>query len=73
MADPKWGEAVKAFVVLRPNQETSQDELVKHCRTLIAGYKCPREIEFMAELPRIASGKINKVALRDLQKTRAGA
>jgi acyl-CoA synthetase (AMP-forming)/AMP-acid ligase II len=73
MADPKWGETVKAFVVLRPNQETSQDELVKHCRTLIAGYKCPREIEFMAELPRIASSKINKVALRDLQKTRAGA
>lgn len=69
--DPKWGEAVKAFVVRRSGGKVSDIELMQHCRTLIAGYKCPRELEFVPELPRTASGKVNKVALRELQRGKA--
>ena len=69
--DPKWVEAVKAYVVLKSGASLTEDALIEHCRTLIARYKCPRQIAFITELPRIASGKINKVALRDMAK--AGA
>jgi acyl-CoA synthetase (AMP-forming)/AMP-acid ligase II len=69
--DPKWVEAVKAYVVLKAGASLTEDALIEHCRTLIARYKCPRKIEFITELPRIASGKINKVALRDMSKSGA--
>ncbi len=69
--DPKWVEAVKAYVVLKPGASLTEDALIEHCRTLIARYKCPRQIAFITELPRIASGKINKVALRELSKSGA--
>jgi len=39
-------------------------ELIAHCRQFIAGYKCPKSVEFVNELPRLPSGKINKVNLR---------
>ena len=48
-------------------------ELIEHCRTFIARYKCPRSVEFIKELPRIASGKINKVALREMSKGNGAA
>lgn len=63
--DPEWGERVCAAVVLRPGASASAGELVEHCRTLLAGYKCPRELELRAELPRTGSGKITKRALRE--------
>ena len=69
--DEKWGEAVKAFVVRKPGAKVTEQELIDHCRTLIARYKCPRELEFIDELPRIASGKINKVALREREKAKS--
>ncbi len=62
---PKWGETVKAFVVLRPGQAASTEDLVAHCRERIAGYKLPRSIEYLAALPRIAStNKVDKKSLR---------
>ena len=61
--DPQWGEAVKAFVVLR-NGAGSADELIEHCRSLIASYKKPRSVEFVDTLPRLFNGKIDKKALR---------
>ena len=61
--DERWGEAVKAVVVLK--HEVGVEALTVHCRTLIAGYKCPKSIEFVAELPRLPSGKVSKVALRE--------
>ena len=64
VADARWGEAVTAIVVLRGEASVEAGELLAHCRTLIAGYKCPKRIELTAELPRLPSGKINKVALR---------
>ena len=64
--DAKWGERVTAAVVLRPNATASADELIAFCRERIAGYKTPKEIVFLATLPRTGSGKIKKRALRDL-------
>jgi acyl-CoA synthetase (AMP-forming)/AMP-acid ligase II len=61
---PKWGEAVKGVVVLKAQHSATPEALIAHCRTLIAGYKCPKSIEFLQQLPRLPSGKINKVALR---------
>jgi acyl-CoA synthetase (AMP-forming)/AMP-acid ligase II len=65
VADERWGEAVKAIVVLKQGTEIGVDALIAHCRTLIAGYKCPKSIELVADLPRLPSGKVSKVALRE--------
>jgi len=63
--DEKWGEAVKAFVALKPGARADEAALVGHCRSLIASYKKPRSIEFMDALPRLPStNKIDKKALR---------
>jgi acyl-CoA synthetase (AMP-forming)/AMP-acid ligase II len=62
--DPKWVEAVKAVVVLKPGAEVAEAQLIAHCKQLIAGYKCPKSVAFVQELPRLATGKINKVELR---------
>jgi acyl-CoA synthetase (AMP-forming)/AMP-acid ligase II len=63
--DAKWGEAVKAVVVRKPGFSFGAEELIAHCRRLIAGFKCPKLIEFTEELPRLPSGKVSKVLLRD--------
>jgi len=64
--DPKWGEAVKAFVAFKPGAGATVEELVSHCRTRIASYKKPASIEFMPALPRITSTlKIDKKRLRE--------
>jgi acyl-CoA synthetase (AMP-forming)/AMP-acid ligase II len=67
----RWGEAVKVYVVLRPDQQIEAEALIAHCRTLIASYKCPKAVEAIDELPRVASGKVNKVALRELSRAAA--
>jgi O-succinylbenzoic acid--CoA ligase len=63
-ADPQWQEAVTAVVVLRNGAEVTVDELRSHCAAALAGYKVPKQIEFVAELPRTASGKVMRSALR---------
>lgn len=61
-----WGEVVHAVVICKPGMDVSSDELLNHARTLIAGYKVPRSIEFMAEaLPKSGAGKILKRNLRE--------
>ena len=62
--DDRWGERVHAVVVLRPGQALTAEAVVAHCRTLIAGYKCPRSVEFRDALPVSAAGKVLKVDLR---------
>ena len=62
--DEKWGEAVKAFVVLKPGQKAMPDEIIAHARERIARYKVPRSIEFIDALPRNPSGKIVRRELR---------
>ena len=63
-SDPEWQEAVTAVVVLREPGAASADELRAHCAAELAGYKVPKRIEFAAELPRTASGKLIRRALR---------
>ena len=62
--DAKWGEAVKACVVVKAGEELTEAELVAHARTLIAGYKCPKSVDFIPALPRNPSGKILRRELR---------
>ena len=64
VSDPKWVETVKAVVVLRPGSAPTAEALIEHCRTLIARYKCPRSVEFVDQLPRLATGKLDKPTLR---------
>lgn len=62
--DPKWGEAVKAVVVLRPDANSDPSALIEFTRQRIAAYKCPRSVDFVDALPRNALGKILKKELR---------
>lgn len=63
--DDKWGEAVHALVILKPGQRASAEEIVAHCHTLIAGYKCPRSVAFHADpFPLSGAGKVLKRELR---------
>src|SRR5260370_37435528 len=64
--DRKWGEIVKAVVVLKPGKTLTADELIAYCRRSLANYKIPRSIQFSeTELPKSGSGKILKRVLRD--------
>jgi fatty-acyl-CoA synthase len=67
--DDEWGETPVAFVELRAEATTTAAELVAHCRTLLAGYKVPRDVRF-EEIPKTSTGKIQKFALRE--RARAG-
>jgi acyl-CoA synthetase (AMP-forming)/AMP-acid ligase II len=60
--DDRWGELVTGLVVA--DGEITSEELVAHCRTLLGGYKCPKRIDFVDELPRTATGKLQKFKLR---------
>jgi acyl-CoA synthetase (AMP-forming)/AMP-acid ligase II len=62
--DEKWGEMVTALVVVEAGQHVTEAELIAHCRLHLAGYKCPKRIEFRNDLPRTASGKLQKFLLR---------
>jgi fatty-acyl-CoA synthase len=60
----RWGEVPKAFVVIKPNEKLTVEALVAHCRERLAGFKCPRRIEFLETLPKTSTGKIQKYVLR---------
>jgi fatty-acyl-CoA synthase len=62
--DPKWGETPLAYVELKSGARATAEELIAHCRTLLAGYKIPREVRF-EEIPKTATGKIQKYLLRE--------
>jgi fatty-acyl-CoA synthase len=68
--DAKWGETPLAYVEAKPDSTVTAEELVAHCRQLLAGYKVPREIRFEA-IPKTSTGKIQKFELR--QRAKAGA
>jgi fatty-acyl-CoA synthase len=58
--DPVWGEAIKAVVVLKPGADAAEHEIIDYCKKHIAGYKVPKSIDFVQELPKTGSGKIYK-------------
>jgi long-chain acyl-CoA synthetase len=63
--DPRTGEAVKAFVQLKPGEEATEAELLEFCKSRLAGYKRPRSIEFRDSLPTSVVGKVLRRVLRD--------
>ena len=62
--DPKWGETVKAYIVLKSGKQMTEEQLIQFCQSSIASYKKPRAIEFLESLPRNAAGKVLKTVLR---------
>jgi long-chain acyl-CoA synthetase len=62
--DEKWGEAVKAVVVLKDGQQAAESDIIEFCRANIAHYKSPRSVDFATSLPKTGSGKIQKAEIR---------
>jgi long-chain acyl-CoA synthetase len=60
----KWGESVHAVIILKPGVSVSDEDIIAHCRERIAGYKCPRSVEFRETLPLSSVGKVLKNELR---------
>ena len=65
LPDERWGERVHAVVVLKPGSAATEEDLREHAKGLIAGYKCPRSVEFTEALPVTAAGKVLKRELRE--------
>jgi fatty-acyl-CoA synthase len=63
--DEQWGEAVKAIVVMKPGKTATPSDIIGFTRERIAGFKTPKSVDFIAALPRNASGKILRRHLRD--------
>ncbi len=66
-ADEKWGETPVAYVELRPGASATEKEIIDHCRSLLARFKCPKQVVF-TEIPKTSTGKIQKFKLRDMAK-----
>jgi fatty-acyl-CoA synthase len=66
--DPKWGETPLAYVETKPGAQVTAEELVAHCRALLAAYKVPRDIRF-EPIPKTSTGKIQKFQLRERAKS----
>lgn len=62
--DQKWGETIKALVVLREGASVTEAELIEHCKSRVARYKAPSSVEFRDTLARTATGKLQKFILR---------
>jgi fatty-acyl-CoA synthase len=62
--DPKWGETPVAYVELKPEVSATATELIAHCRSLLAGFKVPRDVRF-EDIPKTSTGKIQKFVLRE--------
>lgn len=63
--DEKWGELVMALVVLTPGSVLTEDDVIAHTKSRLAGYKCPKKVEFRDALARTATGKLQKFKLRE--------
>jgi fatty-acyl-CoA synthase len=63
--DAKWGEAVKACVVLKPGKTATDQEIIALCKANLAHYKAPKSVDFLEALPRTGSGKIYKKGLKE--------
>jgi acyl-CoA synthetase (AMP-forming)/AMP-acid ligase II len=63
--DAQWGEAVRAVVVLKPGAQLQADELIERCGRVLAGFKKPRGVDFVSELPKNPNGKVVRRLVRD--------
>ena len=64
----KWGEMVKAVVVLKPGMQVTEEDIIKFVKSKIASYKAPKSVDFVDSLPKTGSGKITKIPLRNKYK-----
>ena len=62
--DERKGESVKAYVVLKPGEQATEEQLIQHCRGVLAAYKVPKAIEFRSELPKGPTGKVMRRLLK---------
>ncbi|XP_071696181.1 trans-cinnamate:CoA ligase, peroxisomal-like [Rutidosis leptorrhynchoides] len=69
MPHPRWGESPCAFVVLKNAGETSETEILAYCKKNMSKFMVPKKVEFVKELPKTSTGKIQKVELRKMAKT----
>jgi len=63
--DDKWGESVKALLVLKNGMEATEEEIIEHCKINLSGYKKPKSVEFRESLPLTGSGKIRKNIIKE--------
>ncbi len=66
MPDDRWGEVPRAIVALRPGAATTEDELIEFVRERLAHFKAPKRVDFLPELPKGGTGKIQKAQLRHM-------
>lgn len=64
--DDTWGQVPKAFIEIQPGYPIAAQAVIDHCRSKLAGYKVPKQVEFIEQLPRTPSGKVLKRKLREL-------
>jgi fatty-acyl-CoA synthase len=67
MPDERWGEVPHAFVILKAGATATETELRNYARGHLAHFKCPQRIQFVSELPKTATGKVQKYVLRGKQ------
>ena len=72
MPDARWGEVPRAFVVLKPGQQITEQALIAHCRSRLASFKTPKQVVFLDTLPRNPSGKVLKRELREINSNAEG-
>ncbi len=63
--DDIWGEAVKAFVLPGENRELTAEAVMEHCRNTLSGYKKPKSVEFISEVPKNLYGKVDRRILKE--------
>jgi long-chain acyl-CoA synthetase len=68
--DPRRGETVKAFIVLREGETATEEEIIAFCRENLAAYRVPRIVEFRTDLPKSLIGKVLRRELREEEKAR---
>jgi len=62
--DDKWGEAVKALIVLKHGDSLTETEIIDHCKAKLGGVKSPKSVEFVVEIPKTPAGKFDRKAMR---------
>jgi acyl-CoA synthetase (AMP-forming)/AMP-acid ligase II len=72
MPDERWGEVPRAFIVLKPGEQVTEQALIAHCRSRLAGFKTPKQVVFLDALPRNPSGKVLKRELREFNSKTEG-
>ena len=58
--DDKWGEAVKAIVVVKDGESLTESEVIAHCKAKLGGVKSPKSVEFVTEIPKTPAGKLDR-------------